>query len=166
MTVHIHVHTRGHTLDFAYGMPLSYSRFGTLYAGYPVAEASNVALRAWMLEQGFDPSSCNAGELHVTVAESRTKIDRHTLPPPRGGLVIPPGGRRIEQFGDVLVLCVRSPELDARNKEYEAMGARWPFPVYQPHITLGGADGLPPRGSILPFNEPITLGPEERTAFD
>lgn len=166
MTVHIHVHTRGRTLDFSHGAPLRYARMGSLYAGYPVAESSNAALRAWMLAQGFDPNYCNAGELHVTVAASRKTVDRHRLPPPMGGLIVPPGGRSIEQFGEVLVLRLDCHELQARHDEYAAMGASWDFPSYQPHITLGGAKGLPPRGSIMVFDEPITLGAEERTGFD
>lgn len=165
MTGRVIIHLGTRTLDFSRGRPLREARLGSLYAGYPVAEACTAAMDAWLRSEGVDPGRIAIG-LHVTVAASRKPVDRAKLPPPMGGLVVPPGDRSIEQFGDYLVLCLECPQLLRRHIEYAAMGCAWDHPTYKPHITLGLAEHLPPRGSIVPFDEPITLGTEERTAFD
>ncbi len=165
---HIHIYlpnritARAQTHDFIRGEIDSQQPVGTLYAGHPLSSVSTAAMKAWALGQGFEMKR----EPHITTAASRTRIDRRRIPAMSAGLVVPPGGRKIEQFGDHLVLCLDCDELQKRHATYRAAGASWDFPAYQPHVTLGRAINLPPLAEIEPFDEPITLGAEVLAPFD
>jgi len=165
---HIHIYlparitTRAQTHDFIRGELDAQQPVGTLYAGHPLSSVSKDSMRAWAQDQGFEMKR----EPHITTAASKTRIDRRRIPVMSAGLVVPPGGRKIEQFGDHLVLCLNCDELHKRYEVYRAAGASWEHSSYRPHITLGRAVNLPPPDEIEPYDEPITLGAEVLAPFD
>jgi len=134
-----------------------------LYASFPLSGISEDALANWAARNGLSLAYAP----HITVAYSKTPINQDRLPVMSAGMVVPPGGRSIEKFGDALVLCVDCPQLQARHAEYKKIGASWDYPNYRPHVTLGyGAGDLYTIfDQIEPFDEPITLMGERREAI-
>jgi hypothetical protein len=132
-----------------------------LYAAYPLTQVSHDALAGWCAMWGLplvmDP--------HVTVAYTRKPIMASRVPKTSAGMVVPPGGRSIERFGDSIVLCLDCDELQARHADYVKAGASWDYPSYRPHITLAHADVMGPTSEDLipPYDEPITLDAETRS---
>lgn len=132
-----------------------------LYAAFPVSSASAASLAGWASMWGIalvmDP--------HVTVAYTSKPIKASRVPAMTGGMVVPPGGRTIERFGDSLVLCLDCPQLQARHADYVKAGASWDYPSYRPHITLAHWDAMGPTSEDLipPYDEPITLAAETRS---
>lgn len=131
----------------------------TLYVSRRVVNASEI-LR-WAEEQGIG-NLMPAGELHVTVAFSRTPLDWMAAGEswsPR--LEIGAGGPRImEQFGEATVLLFSAEELQWRHRSIREAGASWDHPDYQPHITLGYNVTGPALEDIEPYTGRIVLGPE------
>jgi len=130
-----------------------------LYAAYPLTQISADALAGWAATWGIplvmDP--------HVTVAYSKAPVMKSKVPPTSAGLIVPPGQRTVERFGDAIVLCLDCPELQKRHAEYLGAGASWDHPSYRPHITLAYDDGfMGPTDETLisAFDEPITLDAE------
>ena len=129
-----------------------------LYAGFPLSAMSEDALAGWAAANGFVLPYWP----HVTVAYSKTPVDWRDAQRMSEGLVVPPGGRRIEQFGDDVVLCLECDALQKRWQHYRDLGASWDFPSYQPHVTLMRNTKLEPwMREQLVYDEPITLGPEK-----
>ena len=162
IVIHVHNGAQVRTIDFMRGDLVTESHNGSVYAGHPLAEVSQAAMNVWAAQHGFAMKP----EAHVTTAASRKPVDLRRIQRLAGGMIVPPGGRTIEQFGDHIVMCLACDELQRRHDEYKKAGASWDFPTYRPHITLGRAVYLPPVADITPFDEPLTLGPEAVASFD
>lgn len=160
--VHIHLHRRTADLLSAELAPRA------VYARMDVAPISLAALREWARSIGvvsheLRPHVTTAYSLApVLVAPSYRTNDARTADNATG-LVVHPGGRTIERFGNQLVLCLDCPALQQRWQAWRDAGATWDYPDYWPHVTFadlkhqGGATidtGAPP------FDEPIVLLPE------
>jgi len=133
-----------------------------LYAAYPLSQVSADALAGWAATWGIplvmDP--------HVTVAYTRKPIKASSVPKMSGGMIVHPGGRSIERFGEAIVLCLDCPQLHARHADYVKAGASWDYPSYRPHITLAYDMGFmgPTSEDLIPvYDEPITLAAETRS---
>lgn len=129
-----------------------------LYAAFALTGLSEDLLASWAANYGLSLPS----RPHVTVAYSKAPVDARRLPQVSAGMVISPGGRSLEQFGDDVVLCVECPELHTVWQGYRDAGASWDYPSYRPHITIARWQKLESLANVPAFDEPITLGPEWR----
>lgn len=155
-SLHIHVHR---TRDLLGGQ----LEARPVYSAMPLSSVSQEALAAWARKRGV--RSTEVG-MHVTVAYTQKAVQvpgTYKTKDSAAGVLVPPGGRRIERFGRHLVLTLDSPELQARHKAWLARGATWPHPDYQPHVTFADLkwnDGATIDIGGEPFDEPISLLPE------
>lgn len=135
-----------------------------VYAHFPLSAASEDRLAGWAASWGL----ALPYRPHITVAYSRKPIVLGKVAAMSAGLIVPPGGRSIENFGDALVLCVDCPQLHERHADYMKAGASWDYPSYRPHVSLayGDASIYAYADSVPPYDEPITLMAEERQALD
>jgi phage-related protein (TIGR01555 family) len=132
----------------------------TLYVSRKLKNGDD--LLAWARSQGFT-DLMPAGELHVTIAYSRTPLDWMKAGQTWQGeeLKISAGGPRvIERFGEATVLLFASDELRWRWQEIRDAGASWDHPEYQPHVTFTWAAGNVDLSKVQPYNGPLILGPE------
>jgi uncharacterized protein len=130
----------------------------SLYVSRKVTNAS--AIIAWAKAQGFE-TTLEAGDLHVTIAFSRTPVDWFAVGESWSPeLKVSAGGpRQMERFGEATVLLFTASELRWRHDEIERAGASWDHPEYQPHITISyGFKG--DLSKVEPYQGPIVLGPE------
>lgn len=130
----------------------------TLYVSRKVTNAA--AIIAWAKAQGFE-TTLPAGDMHVTIAFSRTPVDWFAVGESWSAeLKVAAGGpRQMEQFGEATVLLFSASELRWRHDEIERAGASWGHPEYQPHITISyGFKG--DLSKVEPYQGPIVLGPE------
>ena len=103
---------------------------------------------------------------HVTIAWSMAPVnwDDPVALPLADTFAIELDRPRCQVFGTtspVWVLAFDSPLLSARHQALGDIGARWSYPTYQPHITLGPKYGLIPDVRVdLPTR--LLLGPEHR----
>lgn len=138
----------------------------TLYVSRKLKNADDVL--AWAKSQGF-ASLMPAGELHVTVAYSRTPLDWMKAGQDWRGaeLKIEAGGPRlIEAFGDAIVLLFASDDLKWRWSQLREAGASWDHEDYQPHVTFTYERGDVDLAKVQPYNGPLIFGPEIFTEVD
>ncbi|MGE7415456.1 anti-CBASS protein Acb1 family protein [Methylobacterium tarhaniae] len=132
----------------------------TLYVSRKLKNGDD--LLAWARSQGF-ADLMPAGELHVTIAYSRTAIDWMKVGQTWNGeeLKIAAGGPRlVERFGEATVLLFASDELRWRHQEIREAGASWDHPEYQPHVTFTWNAGDVDVAEVEPYNGPLVFGPE------
>lgn len=137
----------------------------TLYVMRPLLNAGD--LIAWAKRIGFKKTVVPA-DMHVTIAFSRDEVDHHALKPERGALVASGGKRVVKPLGEegAVVLAFDSPELSARWKEFQGIGASWDWDSYQPHVTITyDGDGMDLKG-IKPYMGPLRFGPEKFSELD
>lgn len=132
-----------------------------LYVSRKVENAAQVL--AHFKAQGLD--TIEPGELHVTIAYSRTPVDWMKIGPhwaaeADGKLTVPAGGpRMMDKFGEATVLLFNNWQLSSRHADIREAGASWDHVDYQPHVTIAyntDAD----ISAIAPYTGPILLGPE------
>lgn len=138
----------------------------TLYVQRKLLNAAD--LIEWAKAQGFG-DTLPAGEIHVTVAHSRTPIDWLKVGTDwhgdeNGKLVVPPGGARIvEPLGDkgAVVLLFNASALAYRHEAIREAGASWDYPEYQPHVTITyqRPEGLD-LSQVQPYRGKLEFGPE------
>lgn len=137
----------------------------TLYVSRRLLNADEFI--AWAKKQGFN-NIFAAGDLHVTIAASRAKLDWmticETMPWDRDGeLTVNAGGARIvEPIGapGTVALKFTSAYLGWRHDEISAAGASWDFPDYQPHITITKSASDMDLSKVEPFIGELRFGPE------
>ncbi|WP_082471937.1 phage portal protein [Rhizobium sp. Leaf321] len=131
----------------------------TLYVTRKVLNAAD--LIAWAKGQGFK-TTLPAGDLHVTIAFSRTPVDWMSIGESwQSELKVAAGGPRLmEQFGEARVLLFKASELQWRHESIKEAGASWDHPEYQPHITISYDPDAPDLADVEPYQGEIILGPE------
>jgi phage-related protein (TIGR01555 family) len=131
----------------------------TLYVSRKVLNAAD--LIAWAKGQGFK-RTLPAGDLHVTIAFSRTPVDWMSIGESwQSELKVAAGGPRLmEQFGEARVLLFKASELQWRHESIKEAGASWDHPEYQPHITISYDPDAPDLAEVEPYQGEIILGPE------
>lgn len=131
----------------------------TLYVRRDLLNASEVV--DWAKSQGF-PTTMEPGQLHVTVAYSKTPIE-WPEPTSYGNVEVPFGqNRMVEPLGDggAMVLRFHSPELEAGWKRFMDAGASWDFDGYKPHVTVSWDAASVDLMIIEPFKGTLIFGPE------
>lgn len=132
-----------------------------LYASRKVANADQ--LLRWAKEQGFR-TTLPAGDLHVTIAFSRTPLDWFAVGEAWSETVtvLPGGPRAVEPLGDkgAVVLKFKSSELEARWQQFRDAGASWDYDGYQPHVTLTYDPGDLDLAKVEPYLGKLEFGPE------
>lgn len=146
------------------GRPVADAAPRTLYVSRKVLNAGEII--AWAKGQGF-ATTLPAGDLHVTIAFSRTPVDwmkagENWSGDGKGNLEIQAGGPRlVERFGGgAVVLAFASTMLAWRHQSLRELGASWDWPEYQPHITITYEPGDVDVEEVEPYRGPILLGPE------
>jgi hypothetical protein len=117
----------------------------SLYIKRPLAPACNDMLVKMMEPFDFEREV----ELHMTLIYSKRAVD-WSLPvfqPMEDPLVIVPQDLAFDRFGPHLVLCMRSPEIEARHRALVAAGAQFDWPEFNAHISLG----LDPHGAVQDY---------------
>jgi hypothetical protein len=86
------------------------------------------------------------------------------LEPEDDKLTIKGGERRMEQFGEAVVLAFPSRKLKARWQEFSDAGASYDFPEYISHVTIS----YKPIDlkSVEPYSGELIFGPEELKEID
>lgn len=111
-------------------------------------------LALWAHGEGFTDLVPNAW--HVTLAGGlpagvALDLTPETLPPSPA--------RTVSRLGEVIVLEITSPMLEARHYKLRAAGAPWAFQRYRPHITFTVDDGRD-LGLVQAYAGSLKLGPE------
>lgn len=110
------------------------------------------------------------GDMHVTVAHSKTPVDAAAAGQSTPSLTVPEDtySRRVKPLGDkgALVMHFDSPELQKRHGQLKKAGAKWDFPSYQPHVTLTYDGSETDHAGIEPWSGPIDFGPEIHEPLD
>lgn len=141
------------------------SRPRTLYVERKLLNGDELV--RWAKAQGFRKVT-PAAELHVTIAFSRALIDWMTIPESwtfdgKGALTVPAGGPRVvEPIGPpgMVALKFASTELAWRHQAIREAGASWPWPDYQPHVTITDDAGALDLATVEPFRGELRFGPE------
>ncbi|MEY8688471.1 MAG: hypothetical protein AB9M53_01145 [Leptothrix sp. (in: b-proteobacteria)] len=138
------------------------------YVHRPVTNAA--ALHAWAVKAGFK-NVTPPDQMHVTVAYSKTPVDRSGVPASSALRVGSKGTgqkRTIGQLGSdgALVLHIGHPELDERHRKWhDGTGASWDFkhtrPAYKPHVTISYGPQDIDHTKVEPFDGLLELGPEQ-----
>lgn len=131
----------------------------TLYVKRPVVNAAEI--RAWAAKQGFK-SALKAGDLHVTLAFSKTALDWSALTPATNQLAVSGGERSIMPLGDkgAVALRLESADLAKRWQEIRDAGASWDHDGYRPHVTITYAGKDLPIAEMAAYAGDIVLGAE------
>jgi hypothetical protein len=117
-------------------------------------------LIAWADAQGFKAVQ-RPEDMHVTICYSKEPFDWDALEPKQDSIanhVI--STRKVQQFGDAVVLTFESPLLAEDHQELRDAGASYDFDKYQPHVTISWEK--PPKDveEIEPFQGTLDFGPE------
>lgn len=139
----------------------------TLYVRRNVVNAKDII--AWAKGQGFS-TTLPAGDMHVTIAFSKQRLDWMKIPDPAyweedeaGNITVRPSPvRAVTPLGPkgAVVLMFNSSALAHRHESIKEAGASWDHPEYQPHITITYDPGDVDPGKIEPYRGEIVLGPE------
>jgi hypothetical protein len=122
----------------------------------------------WAKRAGF-ATTMPAGDLHVTIAYSRTPVDWSAIPEcwtqeKDGTVRVRPGGmRQLARLGagdEAVVLLFASQDLEWRHQAIVAAGASWDHDGYHPHITLSWSAPDLDVETVEPYRGEIVLGPE------
>ncbi len=132
-----------------------------LYVYRPVSPESAAAIRDWARKEGFK-STLEPDDLHVTVAYSKEPVDWFGAPPNTKMVVANSGTRKIEQFGDAVVLTVPSSRLQMDHKRYRKAGASFDYDAYRPHVTITYKRAGVDLSKVKPFDGEIVFGPERQ----
>jgi 2'-5' RNA ligase len=119
-------------------------------------------LRDWAKSQGFK-SITEDNDFHVTIAYSKEKIEWDVSMEIHNKIKNTSTDRKIEQFGDAVVLTFNSGLLSERWAEIiNDLGASWDYPSYKPHITLTWkwTKGKEALKKVVPYAGPLIFGPE------
>lgn len=132
----------------------------TLYVSRPVTNAAHII--EWAKGQGFGKTLV-PGDLHVTIAHSSDPVDWTRVGAEQGNLVVTGGVRKVDKLGDqgAVVLFFESLPLTQRWGAILTQGASWDFPSYVPHVTITYDGNDVDMDSVVPYDGPIELGPEE-----
>lgn len=124
------------------------------------------AIGVWAKANGIELAPV---PLHVTIVYSNDPMDWSAVNRDTTTLSLPDDPTRtLKVLGDgdgVLVLMIKSPELQARHEVFAQAGASWDYPDYLPHITLCAAKGVQWK-KVKPYSGPIELGPEVYAEID
>lgn len=134
----------------------------TLYIYRPLINGYD--LHNWAQEQGLTIISEDI--LHVTLAYSREGIENWPevdADPNYFYNSDPACLRHLDFFGkekSTLVLKLNAPELVARWEEFTAAGAKWDWPIFEPHVTLTYEGKEINLKEITPYYGDLIFGPE------
>lgn len=131
----------------------------SLYVSRKVTNAAEIM--AWARGQGI-PNLVAASDLHVTVMYSREPVDWFGVGTAEERILVPRGGpRMVDRFdGGAIVLCFSDWSLRWRHESLREAGASWDHEGYQPHVTVGRAEGDFDLSKVEPYQGKIVLGPE------
>jgi 2'-5' RNA ligase len=122
-------------------------------------------LRDWFQEQGITILSDSA--LHVTLAYSREGLENWSevisTEPSYYSNSDPEYLRELDFFGEeksILVLKLNAPELVERWQELVTAGAKWDWPLFEPHVTLTYDAQEVDLEQIAPYYGELIFGPE------
>jgi hypothetical protein len=132
----------------------------TLYVRRNLTNAADLV--AWAKANGI-AKTLPPGDMHVTLAHSKEPVDWSDVGEAPDAVAVPVQGERaVENLGDkgAVVLRFGSDDFQDRWRSLCAIGAKWDFPSYKPHVTItydaGGAD----ISAIPPYDGPLEFGPE------
>lgn len=141
----------------------------TFYVFRPLINGDD--LQNWAHEQGLTILSKDS--FHVTLAYSRGGLENWPEE------IIGDSNyycnsdldhlRHLDFFGkekSVLVLKLKAPELVERWKEFIAAGAKWDWPIFEPHITLTYDAKDVDIEQITPYHGDLIFGPEVYVEFN
>ena len=119
---------------------------------------------SWAESQGFE-NIVPSDKMHATIVYSRDGFDTSSVNKRRGQNKLTvewPNDRKLERFGESVVMIFKSPKLAKRWQEYRDAGAIWDYEEYNSHVTIS-YKGVPEDmdiSSIVPFSDPLIFGPE------
>ncbi len=132
----------------------------TLYVNRPLLNAGNLA--AWARECGIK-KLLPPGDMHVTVAFSKTPLAWADAGTGVSKVVAKGGARSVERLGNegAVVLRFECPQLERDWRRICEAGASWDHPGYKPHVTFTMGDLDADLEKIEPYDGPLEFGPEE-----
>lgn len=134
----------------------------SLYVSRKLLNAKDVL--DWARSQGLKNLVAPA-EMHATVAYSRAPVDWMAVAQAWNSdkVKVPAGGPRlVEPIGGkgAVALLFTSWDFSSRHREILEAGASWDHPDYTPHVTLTWDLGDADLSKVVPYNGPLTFGPE------
>lgn len=115
-------------------------------------------LAAWARGQGFRDLVPSAW--HVSVLNSRARLDRSAITLQVGELHMPPSSSRdVTRMGDFVVLTIASLALRKRNAALRLAESECDFHSYRPHVTFSTSRRRDLTG-VEPFTGALIFGPE------
>ncbi|MBU2118700.1 MAG: hypothetical protein KJ954_14025 [Alphaproteobacteria bacterium] len=118
-------------------------------------------MAAWARAAGFDDIRPDAW--HVTVANSRSRVDLDTQVAAVDELVVPASDHRLVvrlgERGEFVALAFRSTILAARHIQFRAAGAEWGHRQFRSHVTFAVDDRRDCAG-VKPFAGALVFGGE------
>ena len=132
----------------------------TLYVNRPLLNAGNLA--AWARECGIK-KLLPPGDMHVTVAFSKTPLAWADAGTGVSKVVAKGGARSVERLGNegAVVLRFECPQLERDWRRILDAGASWDHPGYKPHVTFTMGDLDVDLDKLEPYDGPLEFGPEE-----
>lgn len=133
---------------------MTYMSPKTLYVRRNVMLHNALDLLDWAERVGFTGMKSAIGS-HVTLIYSKTPVNWDLFTPDKIPLTVRGDCDRIvRQFGDTVVLTLRSIDLWERHLYIRRQGATTDYPIYTPHITITRTiQTLQPVGGI--YNVPV-----------
>lgn len=129
-----------------------------LYVSRRLLNAADVA--AWARGIGLK-SVVAPAEMHVTIAYSKSPVDWFKFPGDGYGSNVDGGPRRLEIFGDgVVVLRFASDHFQRRWKLFRDGGCSWKWPEYAPHVTIAEDVGAVNIAQTVAYPGPLEFGSE------
>lgn len=120
---------------------------------------------AWAKEQGF-VTALPAGQMHVTIAYSKTPVDWQMMGEDAGNLdvqaVTPEVDktRQVHRFGEAAVLLFHNHDLEARWRELCDLGCSWDHDGFRPHVTISWNASNIDLSKVRPYTGSLDFGPE------
>ena len=128
----------------------------TLYISRPLLNVDEI--RNWAKQQGFE-STLEDGDMHVTIVFSKKSVEWPK--PVTTKFYNETKNRKVEQFGDAIVLVFPSKILKKRWQSIMGLGASWDFPSYISHVTISYELGDLNLEDIEPYTGMLKFGPEK-----
>lgn len=115
-----------------------------VYASAQLSPQTKTELNLWARQCGIPEKYLeDRAEYHITTVYSKEPFSGYRPLQLHKPKTVGKGKRKVERFGDAVVVTFSSPTLHKQWEQARAKGASWDFPSYRPHITI--AKEVPPK---------------------
>lgn len=139
-----------------------------VYASVQLSPQTKSELNLWARQCGIPEKYLeDRAEYHITTVYSKEPFSGYRPLQLHKPKTVGKGKRKVERFGEAVVVTFSSPTLHKQWEQARAKGASWDFPSYRPHITI--AKEVPPKfkvEKIPPYTGVIEIVSEKVEPLD